>query len=64
MQLQLKVFKGDFKAFKAISLALFDLIFAIPKIIKCSNRLTQMEYDRYQKLGETRVYWKPENSEQ
>ncbi|WP_269683917.1 glycosyltransferase family 2 protein [Flavobacterium lacustre] len=60
MQLQLKVFKGDFKAFKAISLALFDLMFAIPKIVKCSNRLTQIEYDRYQKLGETRVYWKPE----
>ena len=61
VQFKLKVFKGDFQAFKAISLALIDLICAIPKIIKNSNRLTQKEYDAYQKLEETKLYWKPEN---
>ena len=59
MQLQLKVFKGDFKALYALSLALSDLIFALPKIIKNTNRLTREEYTIYQKLAPTRVYWKP-----
>lgn len=60
MQLKLKVFKGDFKALQAISLALVDLVFAIPKIIKNSNRLTVKEYNSYQKLPETKIYWAPE----
>jgi glycosyltransferase involved in cell wall biosynthesis len=60
MQLQLKVFKGDFKALYALSLALFDLIFAIPKIIKNANRLTLEEYVTYKKLEPTKVYWKLE----
>lgn len=63
MQLKLKVFKGDLKALKAVFLALVDLIVAIPKIIKNSNRLTQTEYDAYQKLEETKLYWIPENKE-
>ena len=60
MQLQLKVFKGDWKALKALLLALIDLILALPKIVKNSNRLTRAEYEEYQKLPETRLYWKPE----
>ncbi|MBP6411406.1 MAG: glycosyltransferase family 2 protein [Pseudarcicella sp.] len=59
MQLQLKVFKGDFKALYALILALSDLIFAVPKIIRNANRLTTEEYSIYQKLAPTRVYWKP-----
>jgi glycosyltransferase involved in cell wall biosynthesis len=59
MQLQLKVFKGDFKTLYALILALSDLIFAVPKIIKNANRLTPEEYSIYQKLAPTRVYWKP-----
>ncbi len=59
MQLKFKVFKGDFKALQALFLALFDLIFTIPKIIKNSNRLSQKEYDTYQKLEPTKIYWKP-----
>lgn len=59
MQLQLKVFKGDFKALYALILALSDLIFAVPKIIRNANRLTPEEYSIYQKLAPTRVYWKP-----
>lgn len=59
MQLKSKVFKGDFRALYALSLALSDLIFALPKIIKNSNRLSREEYTIYQKLAPTRVYWKP-----
>jgi glycosyltransferase involved in cell wall biosynthesis len=61
MQLQLKVFAGDLKALKALILAMLDLMVAIPKIIQSSNRLTQIEYDAYQKLEETKLYWIPEN---
>jgi len=61
MQIKLKVFKGDLKALKAIVLALFDLLFSIPKIIKNSNRLSTEEYKEYQKLAETKLYWHPED---
>jgi glycosyltransferase involved in cell wall biosynthesis len=60
MQFKLKVFKGDFKALKAICLAFLDLLFWTPKILKNSNRLTLKEYNAYQKLPETKIYWKPE----
>ncbi len=60
MQLQ-KVFKGDFfKVFQALFLAMLDLICAIPKIIKNSNRLSQKEYDTYNTLPETKIYWHSE----
>ena len=60
MQLKLKVFKGDSKALRAIFLALFDLFWNIPKIIKNSNRLTVKEYEAYMDLPETKLYWQPE----
>ncbi|MNQ26200.1 Glycosyl transferase family 2 [compost metagenome] len=59
IQFKLKVFKGDLTALKAIILALFDLIFSIPKIIKNSNRLSIQEYKAYQKLEKTKLYWEP-----
>jgi glycosyltransferase involved in cell wall biosynthesis len=62
MQLKLKVFKGDFKALKALFLAILDLLFSIPKIIKNANRLSIQEYQNYQKLEETKIYWKPEDN--
>jgi len=61
IQFKYKVFKGDFKALQAIVLALFDLIWNIPSIIKNSNRLTQNEYESYNQLAETKLYWQPEN---
>ena len=61
MQFKLKVFKGDFKALQAIILALFDLVWNIPRIIKSSNRLSPNEYEAYNKLPETKIYWQPEN---
>lgn len=59
MQFKLKVFKGDFKALQAILLAVFDLVWNIPKIIRNSNRLTMNEYEEYMRLPETKIYWKP-----
>lgn len=52
-----KIFKGDFKTLQALVLALLDLVWSIPKIIKNSNRLSQKEYDSYNKLPETKIYW-------
>ena len=60
MQLQ-KVGKGDFKVLQAIISALLDLFFAIPKIVKNSNRFSQKEYVDYNRLPETKIYWKIEN---
>ncbi|TRX20922.1 glycosyltransferase [Flavobacterium franklandianum] len=60
MQFKLKVFQGDFKTLLAIGLALLDLVGNIPRIIKNSNRLTQKEYETYNALPETKLYWKPE----
>ncbi len=59
MQLK-KVFQGDFKVLQALVLALLDLVWAIPKIIKNSNRLTSKEYVAYTTLPETKIYWQPE----
>ena len=61
MQLKSKVFKADWKALVAILLAIMDLMLAILKIIKNSNRLTNTEYVAYQKLALTKLYWKPED---
>jgi len=55
------VLQDDFQALKAIVLALFDLTWNMPRIIKISNRLTQKEYKTYNQLPETKLYWQPEN---
>ncbi len=56
-----KVIKGDFKVAQALFLALFDLVCAIPNIIKNSNRMSKKQYHTYIKLPETKIYWQPEN---
>jgi glycosyltransferase involved in cell wall biosynthesis len=60
MQFKLKIFKGDFKALKAIFLALFDLVVNIPRILKNCNRLSQKEYEAYNQLPDAKVYWQME----
>jgi len=60
MQLKLRVFKGDFKALQALLMAGFDTIAFIPKIIRNSNRLTEIEYLKFEKIESIRLYWKPE----
>jgi GT2 family glycosyltransferase len=61
MQLKLKVFRGDLKALKALLLAMVDLLFSFPKIIKNANRLSDKEYKAYQNLADTKLYWHPED---
>lgn len=60
MQFKLKVLKGDFKALLAILLAVWDLVWNMPRIVKNSNRLTAEEYKAYHQLPETKIYWQPE----
>ena len=60
IQFKLKVFKGDFKALQAIVLAVLDLVWNMPRILKSSNRLMENEYEAYQQLPETKIYWQPE----
>jgi glycosyltransferase involved in cell wall biosynthesis len=60
IQFKYKVFEGDLKALQAIVFALFDLVWNIPRILKNSNRLTEEEYNAYNKLPETKIYWQPE----
>jgi len=59
IQFRYKVFQGDFNALQAIVLAMFDLVWNMPRIIKNSNRLTEKEYQAYNKLPETKLYWNP-----
>jgi glycosyltransferase involved in cell wall biosynthesis len=60
IQFKYKVFKGDFKTLHAIVLGVLDLVWNIPKIIKNTNRLTKNEYEAYNQLPETKIYWQPE----
>jgi glycosyltransferase involved in cell wall biosynthesis len=60
MQFKLKVFRGDFRALHAIILAMLDLVWNIPRILKNSNRLTEKEFKAYNELPETKIYWQPE----
>lgn len=60
MQFKLKVFQGDLKALQAILLAVLDLVWNMPRILKNSNRLTETEYEAYNQLPETKIYWQPE----
>jgi len=63
MQLRLKVFKGDYKALKALVFALFNLIGSIPKIIHNKNRFGYGEFSEFRKLGDTKIYWQPEKQQ-
>lgn len=60
IQFKLKVFKGDFKALQALVLALLNLVWNMPRILKNSNRLTMKEYEAYNQLPEAKIYWQPE----
>lgn len=60
IQFKLKVLKGDFKAWLAIVLALFDLAWSMLLILKNRDSLSIKEYSNYQKLKATKIYWNPE----
>jgi hypothetical protein len=59
MQFKLKVFKGDFRAFAALILALFDLIIHLPKIMRFSNRFSKEQMIQFQRLQGPKIYWTP-----
>lgn len=59
VQIKNKVVKGDIKMILSIVLALLDSIRNSPKIIAQSNRLTVREFKSYEKLPNTKIYWKP-----
>jgi GT2 family glycosyltransferase len=61
LQLKNKVFKGDFRATKGLTLAIWDVFFAFPRLMKDSNRFTVEEFNNYNKLEDTKIYWRPEN---
>jgi len=62
MQFKLKVFKGDFKAFLAITLAVFDLIFNFRKALQNSNRFSKKQMTQFQNLKEPKIYWIPQKN--
>lgn len=59
IQFKLKVFKGDFKALLAIVFALLDLAWSVPLILKNRDSLSINEYNNYQELKSTKIYWNP-----
>ncbi|KAB1067027.1 glycosyltransferase [Tamlana haliotis] len=58
-QIKKKTFKGDVKATIAIFQAMGDVVYNFPRLIKYANRLTNGEFKEYQKLPDTKLYWKP-----
>lgn len=59
MQLKLKIFKGDWKALKAMSLAFGDVLINLKRIKFCSNRFSSEEMAQFFKLTNTKIYWIP-----
>lgn len=59
MQLKLKVFRGDYKAFFAIIGATFNLILNLPKLIFKRNPLTDLQYKEFNDLPDAVIYWQP-----
>ena len=60
MQLKLKIFKGDYKAFIALIGAIIDLFKNIRFLIKNREPLSNEEIDEYNKISNTKIYWSPE----
>lgn len=59
IQIKSKVLRGDVKAAFAIFQAFCDVVVNFPKLIKQSNRLTVKEFQEFQKLPNSFIYWKP-----
>lgn len=58
-QLRTKVLKGHLKVLIALVLAVFDLLFNIPRLLLFKNRLTELEYEQYLQLIPSKIYWSP-----
>lgn len=61
IQMKLKVFKGDGKAFIAILLALGDIVLNCGKIYSHSRRFSKEEWQALSELDETKIYWNPQD---
>jgi len=61
IQIRNKTFKGDFKATLGIFQAVGDVLLNFPKLLKNSNRLSYIEFNDFEKLKPTILYWKPED---
>ena len=59
IQIKLKLFKGDFRAFFGLMLAILDLIFNLPRVLKNAHRLTSQEFHKYIGLKDAKLYWSP-----
>lgn len=59
IQLKTKVFKGDFRAFLAITGAILDVFLNLPRLMGNSNRLSLKEYAEYRALEKVKIYWEP-----
>ena len=59
MQIKLKLFKGDLRVFLGLIMAIFDLIFNLPRVLKKSDRLTPQEFHKYMQLEDAKLYWSP-----
>ncbi|WP_299048769.1 glycosyltransferase family 2 protein [uncultured Polaribacter sp.] len=60
-QLKNKTFIGDLRATVAILQALVDLLVNLPRLLKNAHRLSEKEFEEYQKLPDTQLYWSPKN---
>jgi GT2 family glycosyltransferase len=59
MQIKLKLFKGDFRAFFGLIMAIFDLIFNLPRVLKNADHLTPEEFYEFIRLEDPKLYWSP-----
>jgi hypothetical protein len=59
-QIKLKTIKGDYLATLGLVRAMVDVLVNCPKIYKNSKRFSKQEMNNYQKLPETKIYWKPD----
>jgi glycosyltransferase involved in cell wall biosynthesis len=57
IQLKMKVFKGDFRALLAITIAVLDVIINMPKLLINRKPLSNHEYLEYKTMTDTFIYW-------
>jgi len=60
-QFKNKTLRGDFKGTAAIFLAMTDVLFHFPKLIKNRNKLNSFQYKTFVNLPDTKLYWTIEN---
>ena len=60
IQIKTKILKGNFKVIIPLLLAIFDVFYNIPNLIKNKATLSQKEYQNYLELKETKIFWIPE----